>query len=266
MAEFDREELKAAIEAGKIPASDDNIRRLDGLLRVLAQQYRARKVAREQDLNGQLTRLEETKSFLTDLWHTEPFLYAFEAEAAQIIGRLSDAVQRGRDFLKSERERRKVRGDDPETTLFTDLRKPPRRWCSPMPPAPARARPRSMPCRVAGSASSPRSSNGTRRRNGEAPPQLFISYASGDVARAEALHARLTAAGFEVWFDQARLVPGCDWHKDIEVGCEAARVILPLRCRARGRDLRRTPRRGRSAANSPRRSSSTVFTHDPDRG
>ena len=61
MTEFDREELKAAFEAGKIPVSDDDIRWLDGLLRSLAQQYRARKVAREQDLNGQLTRLKETK-------------------------------------------------------------------------------------------------------------------------------------------------------------------------------------------------------------
>src|SRR5271166_3158485 len=59
-------------------------------------------------------------------------------------------------------------------------------------------------------------------------PQVFISYASDDVARAAALHARLTAAGFEVWFDKARLAPGCDWHKEIEAGCEAARVILPL--------------------------------------
>jgi hypothetical protein len=59
-------------------------------------------------------------------------------------------------------------------------------------------------------------------------PQVFISYASGDLARAQALHAQLTAAGFEVWFDKARLAPGCDWHKEIEAGCEAARVILPL--------------------------------------
>jgi TIR domain len=59
-------------------------------------------------------------------------------------------------------------------------------------------------------------------------PQVFISYASDDVARAAALHAWLTAAGFEVWFDKARLAPGCDWHKEIEAGCEAARVILPL--------------------------------------
>jgi len=66
------------------------------------------------------------------------------------------------------------------------------------------------------------------RESSEKPPQVFISYASDDVARAEALQARLTAAGFDVWFDKARLAPGCDWHKEIEAGCEAARVILPL--------------------------------------
>jgi hypothetical protein len=31
MAEFDREKLKAAFVVGKIPLSDDDIRRLDGL-------------------------------------------------------------------------------------------------------------------------------------------------------------------------------------------------------------------------------------------
>ena len=71
MAEFDREQLKAAIAAGKIPVSDDNIRRLDGSLRALAQQFRARKVAREQGMSAELTRLEETKSFLEGRWDTE---------------------------------------------------------------------------------------------------------------------------------------------------------------------------------------------------
>ena len=83
MAEFDREELKAAFEAGKIPISDDDIRRLDGLLRALAQQYRARRAARAQDLNGQLTRLEEIKNFLADLGDTEGLLYAFEVKDAR---------------------------------------------------------------------------------------------------------------------------------------------------------------------------------------
>ena len=122
MAEFDREELKAAFEAGKILAGDDNIRRLDGLLRALAQQYRARKVAREQDLNRKLTRLEETKSFLADLWDIEALLCGFAEETPQIISRLSSAAQNGIGFLKHEREQRKVRGDDPETTLYMDLR------------------------------------------------------------------------------------------------------------------------------------------------
>ena len=59
-------------------------------------------------------------------------------------------------------------------------------------------------------------------------PELFISYASGDLDRAAALHARLVAAGFRVWFDKLRLTPGCDWHQQIEAGCDAARIILPL--------------------------------------
>jgi hypothetical protein len=66
--------------------------------------------------------LEATKNFLAGLMDTEPLLYAFEAESAQIIKRLSGAVQHGIDFLKYEREQRKVRGNDPETTLFMDLR------------------------------------------------------------------------------------------------------------------------------------------------
>src|SRR5208283_2950596 len=60
------------------------------------------------------------------------------------------------------------------------------------------------------------------------PPEVFISYASTDRALAAILHDRLVAAGFSVWFDRARLNPGCDWHKEIEAGCEAARVILPV--------------------------------------
>ena len=56
----------------------------------------------------------------------------------------------------------------------------------------------------------------------------FLSYASRDLARAEAIHARLTGADFTVWFDKARLQPGYDWHHEIEEGCENSRVVLPL--------------------------------------
>jgi hypothetical protein len=122
MFEFDQEDLKATLEAGRLPVSDNNIRRLDGLLRALASQYRARKAAREQDLNGQLTRLGETKDFLASLWDVEAFFYAFDPETPTIIHRLSDAAQQAIDFLKNQKRQRKVRGDDPETMLFMDLR------------------------------------------------------------------------------------------------------------------------------------------------
>jgi hypothetical protein len=57
---------------------------------------------------------------------------------------------------------------------------------------------------------------------------VFISYKSEDLALAEGLHSRLVPAGFTVWFDRARLNPGCQWHAEIEAGCEASRIILPV--------------------------------------
>ena len=55
----------------------------------------------------------------------------------------------------------------------------------------------------------------------------FISYASFDLAFSEEANRRLIEAGFRVWFDEARLNPGCEWHREIEAGCEASRVLLP---------------------------------------
>ena len=57
---------------------------------------------------------------------------------------------------------------------------------------------------------------------------VFISYKSDDFALAEDLHQRLVANWFTVWFDKARLNPGCQWHREIEAGCEASRIILPV--------------------------------------
>ena len=57
---------------------------------------------------------------------------------------------------------------------------------------------------------------------------VFISYKSEDLALAETLHERLRGTGFRIWFDKARLDPGCNWHKEIEAGCEASRVVLPV--------------------------------------
>ena len=122
MVGFDRAELKAAFQAGNIPPSEDKIEHLDHVLRTLGRQYRAREAACEQDLNAQLARLEESKYCLANLWDVTPVFYAFDPEIATIIRRLSDAAERAVDFLKQEKWRRRVRGDDPETKLFMDLR------------------------------------------------------------------------------------------------------------------------------------------------
>jgi hypothetical protein len=60
------------------------------------------------------------------------------------------------------------------------------------------------------------------------PYDAFISYSSADLPLAQDLYARLTAEGFNVWFDKTRLEPGFDWHREIEQGCEQSRVLLPV--------------------------------------
>jgi len=60
------------------------------------------------------------------------------------------------------------------------------------------------------------------------PYDAFISYSSADLPLAQDLYARLTAEGFNVWFDKTRLEPGFDWHREIEEGCEQSRVLLPV--------------------------------------
>lgn len=62
----------------------------------------------------------------------------------------------------------------------------------------------------------------------DASYDVFISYKSEDLALAEAVNERLVAASFRVWFDKARLDPGCKWHEAIEAGCEASRIVLPI--------------------------------------
>jgi hypothetical protein len=60
------------------------------------------------------------------------------------------------------------------------------------------------------------------------PSNCFISYASPDLAYAQALRDRLETAGLSVWFDKARLREGYSWHEQIEEACEATRVVLPV--------------------------------------
>ena len=60
------------------------------------------------------------------------------------------------------------------------------------------------------------------------PAELFISYASPDIARAEVLYRRLTAEKFIVWFDRERLKPHDNWPKEIAAAADAARLVLPV--------------------------------------
>ena len=54
----------------------------------------------------------------------------------------------------------------------------------------------------------------------------FLSYASADRVLAEAVLARLKAAGFRVWFDRERLKGGYDWRQHLLHYSEEARAVL----------------------------------------
>jgi WD40 repeat protein len=61
------------------------------------------------------------------------------------------------------------------------------------------------------------------------PLQLFISYAHSDGAEvASHLHADLEAAGFEVWWDKERLLPGASWTSGIETAIDDSEVVIAL--------------------------------------
>ncbi len=64
--------------------------------------------------------------------------------------------------------------------------------------------------------------------NSSETPQIFLSYASTDRARAEALYARLQSANLIVWFDRVRLRGGAEWFNEIEAACEASQIVVPL--------------------------------------
>jgi hypothetical protein len=60
------------------------------------------------------------------------------------------------------------------------------------------------------------------------PHDCFISYRSTDRELAVHVHDRLTAAGFDVWYDRERLAAGDRWNEEIEKACESSRVVLPI--------------------------------------
>ncbi len=57
---------------------------------------------------------------------------------------------------------------------------------------------------------------------------VFISYSSKDVAKAEALEALLEKAGLTVWRDKKRLVPGSNYVFSIHDGIENAKRVVVL--------------------------------------
>ncbi len=62
-----------------------------------------------------------------------------------------------------------------------------------------------------------------------AKPDIFLSYNSLDRPAVQQIEKQLKARGFEVWFDQSRLVPGSRWMLEVEEALRssgAAAVVL----------------------------------------
>jgi hypothetical protein len=58
------------------------------------------------------------------------------------------------------------------------------------------------------------------------PLKIFISYASGDRAKAQELHAYLKAHGADPWLDTENLLPGQDWKMEIAKALDETDLIL----------------------------------------
>src|SRR5689334_4881940 len=58
------------------------------------------------------------------------------------------------------------------------------------------------------------------------PPNIFMSYSRREVGFVDDLTHRLETAGFNVWLDYRRLIPGTPWGTQIDKGLREAEVIL----------------------------------------
>jgi hypothetical protein len=65
-----------------------------------------------------------------------------------------------------------------------------------------------------------------QRPYGGKPTRVFVSYVRDDLDVVDRLAAELTAAGFDVWIDHARLAPGMRWKAEIHRAIAAGDFFL----------------------------------------
>jgi len=65
-------------------------------------------------------------------------------------------------------------------------------------------------------------------RTGSFPGAIFLSYASQDSMAAKAIFETLSAAGFEVWFDQSELRGGDAWDQKIRRQIKECALFVPI--------------------------------------
>ena len=61
----------------------------------------------------------------------------------------------------------------------------------------------------------------------ESGPRVFIAYVAEETTQAVKLAQALQCAGFRVWIDRFKLLPGQDWRKAIERAIERADFFIP---------------------------------------
>lgn len=58
------------------------------------------------------------------------------------------------------------------------------------------------------------------------PLRVFLCHAREDKADVRQLHKRLRSEGIEPWFDEESLLPGQDWHREIQGAIQTTDVVL----------------------------------------
>ncbi len=59
--------------------------------------------------------------------------------------------------------------------------------------------------------------------------RIFLCHASEDKPQVQEIHDRLQVLGFDPWLDKVRLLPGQDWHYEIERALETKSIFSVVR-------------------------------------